>query len=481
MANVTPRSNLKHNPLYIDLPSNTEYTCGQLVAGSVRVDPTLRPLRISVSLKGYSVFHDQVGPGVKASFFDYSKDIFISEGAHENFDILRRGTATDGKVELPFDFVFPNTVWLAPPSDRNWHHHADSHDHPRFQHSPGFLLPPSLPLELVSDSQLTPRTIYSVEACMDSTVPRMTVHQELKFIPPAPEYDLSLLEPRLELGTRLPKQFSKYKLIRTRKLLPNYAKSSRREKIKDLLVEKELFFGLETLSEVPFVKFNILATPARVLVLGEPLPLTFTVQHLDRSSSLPHPPDLFARRIRVQILSSIHIFVPRPSHMKGTGKEHSEILRDLITLFDRKFDEGSGLMLHDGLQLSELGDVKLTHPKLLSSFTSYGLALEYELRVDVFGECATHEFSGIVCKTEIQIAPKWAAPPPQDPFEEGVTSSIQSTTELPEATGNANAGNARIQMPPRYPSGPTPALVSPPAGSMLNPIDRGPMPPPYMA
>jgi hypothetical protein len=59
------------------------------------------------------------------------------------------------------------------------------------------------------------------------------------------------------------------------------------------------------------------------------------------------------------------------------------------------------------MKLSDLGNVTLTHDKLLPSFTSYGLTLEYELQVEIWGECAKHEFSGLACRTQVQIVSGW--------------------------------------------------------------------------
>lgn len=414
MVNVAPRGNYKHNPLYIDVPPETEYTGGDLVRGVVRVDPTLRPQHISICFTGYANLHDHdTSNCAKAVFFEYSQNLFTSAGQHGNLDILRIGTAKDGKVELPFQFTFPSTVQLPPPEDRIWVYSEDSYDHPRFQHSPGFSLPPTLQPDIEDDTPSAPRITYSVEANMESSVPRMKVRQDLKFVPVPPEYDRTLLQPHPELGTKLPKHCSPYKLIRTRKLLPSYENSSKREKLRDLFVEKELFFT--TFTEVPFAKFLILATAARVLVLGNSVPIVLTVRHLDRSSSLENPPELFMRRVRVRLLSTLSIFIPRLANSKGPRKENIEYIRGTTTLFDRKFDQGHGEPLYNGLNLSDIGDIKLTPGKQIPSFTSYGMELEYEIQVEVWGECAKHECSGIVCKDQIQIVPEWVArPPPQD-------------------------------------------------------------------
>jgi hypothetical protein len=199
-----------HRPLSIELFEETHpfYTCGDLVRGVVRVEPALRPQRISVAFRGFSVIYDQSGNGTTPKLFHYNQDLFVSSGVHESFEILRRGTANDGKVELPFEFTFPHTVCLAPPTNRSWKYSKDSFDHPRFQHSPGFLLPPSCTAMASARGPIAPKITYILEAHLDSVnhfeSPRIQVRQELKFLPPAPEYDVALLHPNFDLAMNLP-------------------------------------------------------------------------------------------------------------------------------------------------------------------------------------------------------------------------------------------------------------------------------------
>jgi hypothetical protein len=415
-----PPAKYNPRPFYFEIFEETHpfYTCGDTVRGVLRVDPTLRPQTVSVSFRGLSTLYDTNAQAAAPVFFHYKKDLFQSSGAHGNFDILQRGTASDGKVVLPFEFTFPHICQLPPPGDRNWRYSKDSFDHPRFQHSAGFMLPPTCTGLTPIKGPLAPKVTYTLEACLDSVNnnnPRIVVRHELKFLPPAPEHDLSLLQPDLHLGTSLPKHLCRYKFIRTRKLLPGYGESSKLGKVKDMLVEKELFFGLQSYGEVPFARFNLFTTAARILVIGAPVQITTTVQHLDRSSSLPDPPDLFMRRIRVQLLPAYSIFVPRPGNSGNAWKETVDVARDTWTLFDKKYDEGDGKPLYDGLKLSDLADVRLAHDKLLPSFTSYGLTLEYELQVEIWGECAKHEFSGLASRTQVQVVSGWnVGHPPND-------------------------------------------------------------------
>ncbi|KAH9866656.1 hypothetical protein J1614_008349 [Plenodomus biglobosus] len=402
-------ANQKHNPLYIQVAHlQKHYTSGDRVEGIVRVDPTARPRTVTIVFKGFSVLHEKDDIPSKQQFFEFSESLFVSTGAGENFDILRQGTASDGKVELPFSFTFPRNVELPPPSDRSWWYPKDDYNHPRFQHSPGFLLPPSCsPVSPAVNGILAPKVMYNLEARVDNT---LKVRQELCFIPPAPEYDLALLEPNLDFGLTLPKHCCRYKFIRTRKLLPGYSESSKLGKIRDKLVEKELFFGIESYAEVPYVRFNLFATPARILVIGALVPIIVTVQHLERSESLPDPPILHLRRVRVQLHSEFHTFLPTQHGPKRSSKTFVEITRDVTTLLDKKIDKADGKTLFDGLNLLDIEPIRLPSEKLLPSFTSYGMAMEYELKVEIWGECADREFSGFVCIQKVQVVTDWTVP-----------------------------------------------------------------------
>ncbi|KAJ4363557.1 hypothetical protein N0V83_009853 [Neocucurbitaria cava] len=399
-------ANKKHNPLYIHVSEgpNQYYTSGDPIEGVVRVDPSTRPVHVSIRFKGISIIYDTDANGFKPELFEYSRELFASTGNREHLDILRRATADDGKVELPFSFTFPHTVRLAPPSDRNWWYSKDPFNHPRFQHSPGFPLPPSCSQLTAGKGPLAPKVMYYLEARMDlPESPNTTVRHQLKYIPPDPDYLPTLRQPDLNFGLKLPKHCCRYKFIRTRKLLPGYNEGSKLGKMKDLLVEKELFFGLNSYSEIPFARFNLFATPARVLVIGTSVPIVVTIQHLDRSKSLPSPPDLFLRRLRVQLLSSFNTFVPNLATARRGSKEVVLTTKDTFTLFDRKFDAGDGEPLYNELNIQELGEVKVAHERLLPSFTSYGVSLEYELQVEIWGECAKHEFLGTACREPVQI------------------------------------------------------------------------------
>jgi hypothetical protein len=419
--------------LYIDVFSDAKhvYTAGDIVHGIVRVDPTSRPQNVSIVFKGISIMYDKDLEGCKTEFFRLEQELFTSSGTGETYDILRQGTAEDGKVELSFQFTFPHVAIQTPPADRRWHYSKDSFGHPRFQHSPGFPLPPSCTTLMNADLAVPPGISYYLEARADLS---LRIRQEVKFMPPAPEYDISLSQPNLDFGTTLPKQQCRYKFIRTRKLLPNHKeKGNKLSKIKDFLVEKELFFGIETFSEIPFYRFNVLATPPRVIVVGSNFPIHVTLQHLDRSVSIPEPPPLFLRRVRVQVISTYETFVPQPKNSVNRTIEHIDRAQRTTTLFDKRFSSGDGEPLHDGINLADFGELKVskTDERIIPSFSSYGMALEHEVQVEMWGECVKNDWSGIVCKDKVQFVSGWTLS--QLPDEDGVAGLGMPARQPPQA------------------------------------------------
>jgi hypothetical protein len=405
------RANRRDNPIHIDvLGSQAFYTAGDRVEAKIRVAPASRPTRISASLRTLSVIHDPEANTYLAVTFDLfreSQDLFVSFDSGEAFDLLRKNATSDGYVELPFSFTFPQNVTLPPPADRYWFHTKDSYNHPRFQHHPGFPLPPSS----VGNTSLGPSIIYQLEACIESpkSAP-IKVHQELKYLPPAPEFHPSLLQPDLNFASKLPKHSTRQKFVRTRALLPGYEEKTKLGRFKDKLVEKELLFGLKSFTEIPYAKFNLFATPASILVIGSQVPAIITVQHLQRSESLVYPPDLFLHGVKVQLNCALNAFIPGVANAQQGAKESMYTEKDQVILYDGKFEKQDQVPLYDGLNILDLANIKLENDKIVPSFTSYGLNREYELHIEIWARCADREFYGIACTQPVQIVTEWQAP-----------------------------------------------------------------------
>lgn len=440
------RANRRDNSVYIDvLNPPVFYTSGDRVQGRLLVEPASRPHRISISLKGFSVLVDDNARSFRVDLCRSSQYLYTSTG--DDFQRLTRNATDPTKVELPFSFDVPQHATLHPPAERLWVHPTDSYNHPRFQHSPGFPLPPSLS----GPTPTSPQVLYHLEAYMESDVPKrepLKIRQEIKYMPPAPDFHPALLQPDLNFGNKLPKHCSRQKLIRSRKLYPNYSeKHSKLGRFKDKLVDNEMLFSLQSFAEIPYAQFNLFATPASVLVTGSMVPVIVTVQHLKRSESLPYPPDLFLKRLKVQLNAMTNIFVPGEQFGRHATRAVNTSDKKSIVLCDEKFEKEHELPLYDGLNLLDVANIEI--PKESTpSFTSYGINLEYELQIEISGRCADREWTGIACTQPVQVVTSWKKTPNQaiDPFEAGPEPEYQEldpmaqryevdTTRLPTELG----------------------------------------------
>jgi hypothetical protein len=400
-------ANRRHKPIYIDVLSpQAYYTSGDRVKANIRVGPASRPTRINVSLRTLTIIHHTDAKPVLIDLLRESQDLFVSFDSGEAFDRLRTGATSEGYVELPFSFTFPQSVMIPPPGDRHWFYSKDSYNHPRFQHHPGFPLPPSC----VGNTSLSPSIIHQLEACIESPDKKpLRVCQELKYLPPAPDFHLALLQPDLNFGSKLPKHCSRQKFIRTRKLLPQYDQNGKLGRFKDKLRDKELLLGFQSFTEIPYAKFNLFATPASVLVIGSLVPAIITLQHLQRSESVVLPPDIFLHRIKVQLSWAINTFVPSLAKYQGV-KEVMYTEKDQIILYDGKFEKDDQVALYNGLNVLDLANIWLVNEKIVPSFTSYGLNREYELHIEIWGGCVDREFQGIACTQPVQVVTELHAP-----------------------------------------------------------------------
>ncbi|KAG9189631.1 hypothetical protein G6011_06499 [Alternaria panax] len=444
------RANRRDNSVYIEvLTPPPFYTSGDCILGKLLVEPASRPSRIRISLKGFSLLEDVYNRSVRVDFYGSSQDLYTSTG--DDFQRLTRNTTDPTKVDLPFSFEVPQHATIHPPAERLWVHPMDSYNHPRFQHSPGFPLPPSLS----GPTPTSPQVLYHLEAYMESEVPKrepLKIRQEIKYMPPAPHFHPALLQPDLNFGNKLPKHCSRQKLIRSRQLFPDYSeRQGKLGRFKDKLVDKELLFGLQSFAEIPYVQFNLFATPASVLVLGSMVPVIVTVQHLKRSESLPLPPDLFLKRLKVQLNATTNMFVPGEQSGRHAIKANNTSDKKNIVLCDEKFEKEQELALYDGLNLLDVANIEI--PKdIIPSFTTYGLNLEYELQIEISGRCADREWTGIACTQPVQVVTGWQKTPNQatNPFEAGPEPEYQELdpmAQLYEIDSNRTASELGIDAP----------------------------------
>jgi len=81
----------------------------------------------------------------KPEFFHRTIELFTSSTGGPSYDILSRGITDDDRVELPFEFTWPERTEL-PPGEK-WHPSE------YFAHGPGGILPPTY-IRLGSNEQL---------------------------------------------------------------------------------------------------------------------------------------------------------------------------------------------------------------------------------------------------------------------------------------------------------------------------------------
>lgn len=449
-STTASRANRTDGSVYIEVLNPPPfYTSGDCIRGKLLVEPTSRPSRISISLKGFSVLQDVNCRSVRIDFYRASQYLYTSTG--DNFQRLTRNTTDPTKVELPFSIDVPQHATLHPPAERLWVHPTDSYNHPRFQHSPVFPLPPSLS----GPTPTSPQVLYHLEAYMESDVPKrepLKIRQEIRYMPPAPDFHPALLQPDLNFGTKLPKHCSRQKLIRSRKLFPDYSeKHSKLGRFKDKLVEKEMLFGLQSFAEIPYIQFNLFATPASVLVVGSMVPVIVTVQHLKRSESLATLPDLFLKRVKVQLNAVINTFVPGEQYGRHATRAANSSDKKNIVLCDEKFEKDHELPLYDGLNLLDVANIELPKDSI-PSFTSYGLNLEYELQIEISGRCADREWTGIACTQPVQVVTSWQKTPNEaiNPFEAGPEPEYQELdpmAQIYEIESNRTASELGIDAP----------------------------------
>jgi hypothetical protein len=120
------RANSAYKAIYVDVsPSPSHiHTTGSPVRGRVRVDPSKRPQRVSIAFRGREKCSITRRNGnrsttykEKPAYFAYELDLFSSATGGASYDIVSYGITEDNKVDLAFEFHFPDTMQIQhPPS-----------------------------------------------------------------------------------------------------------------------------------------------------------------------------------------------------------------------------------------------------------------------------------------------------------------------------------------------------------------------------
>lgn len=369
-----PSINNPRRPIYIDLRNQYDFfTNNDVVRGVVRVHPTERPNAIKITFKGrckMSITTDNGNTTHKSTLelFSYEQLLFRSSHLGESFEIVNRGIGKSGKVELPFEFTFPTDV-KTPPSDLY-------KERPGFEHQKGHPLPTSLGYNIYKSLKNNENSIqYFLEVLVYKQLARSpdeTIMLTLPFRPTASTMTPGVLVER-------PK-YSEF-FVRGHHLDP------RKEQNPNTLTKLKWSTLSKYQHAVPEARWKVTAHCPYTLVTGTRIPISFSFHHINHSPEIIKIPTVFVRQVRVKLTSILSYRIP---YQGATGK------RDIIDssegdIISRVFIAWSKAM-HHGMQLAELGELNLP-PTVLPSFKSYGLRLEYRIKVVVEGECAQKTFS----------------------------------------------------------------------------------------
>jgi hypothetical protein len=369
MLSHSSTPNNSRRPVYIGIQNPQEfYTNDDVVKGAVCVHPTERPRAIRVTFKGrckmkISPSNEKVTYKSTLELFSYEQVLFNSSNLEESYDIVRRGIGDNGKVQLPFEFRFPEKVQMPPTNGHK--------PRPGFEHEPGHPLPTSFEYSV---GQNVYSTEYYLEALVYKSVvwsPDETIIQKLPFRPTPPVTDPNQFVQR-------PKFAEFY--IRSHSLNWDSAQEpSTLTKIRWSLTKAQ--------DSTPVARWRVVAHCPYRLITGGIIPVSFSFHQLDSSPNLSQEPVVRIGQIRVKLTCKLSTRIP---HRGFTGERDITDF-DETDIFEKRFLGYNKVMRH-GLKLAELGDFRLP-PTILPSFQTYGLRLMYRIKIVVEGECATQEFS----------------------------------------------------------------------------------------
>ncbi|KAF2640840.1 hypothetical protein P280DRAFT_549634 [Massarina eburnea CBS 473.64] len=393
---VGDRTNHPSRPIHIALQNpNQTYTTDSIVRGKIRLDPKTRPSRITVTFIGRTRAaitrrdaSTETTYKTKPILFSNTLELFASESIRESSEILKLGVTIEDRVELPFEFRFPERT------PKRGVVRTDD----QFNHQEGSELPPSFLFIASSGISLTNGDQQSVEYILDAKIynaskatPSEVVRCHLRFLPPA-----SANTPDSSAVVRTAHRDSVHQptnglWIRTNRLDPAW------DPDEGLLDRIKNTFRSKT--NAPFANFNIKAKCPRVLNAEKPVSFSLVLEHLGCSDEIRDLPPIFIRGIRVRLLSDVSVRVP--SHSFFSESEESETHTDKSILLDDRYEEDDGLLLYDGLGVT----TKPLPASAVSAFKTYALGLDHSIEVKLWGECAKEKFEVTPLYGKIFIVP----------------------------------------------------------------------------
>ncbi|KAF2662371.1 hypothetical protein K491DRAFT_752985 [Lophiostoma macrostomum CBS 122681] len=407
--------NNKLRPVYIvvePLSPGPCFTAGDVIRGTVRVNPTSRPQRVVINFKGRSKFaiarnnRNSSSPyREKVLLFSYSLELFSSETRGQSYDILNFGVNEHNRVELPFEFTFPSQV------------HKEAFG---FECKAGHALPPPfLHYDLKHDQVVE----YYLEAELFNGPTRFspaeTARLSIRFMPPDPVL--------LEENTQLVRSPQASRRFQTHRLHPNYDPNE------GLL--KRIRFGMKKDDEgTPYADITVKGNIHRTVAINAMFrSMSISFAHKTRSPTIAEPPAVFLHEIRVRLRSTVYVRVPCIG-LTGERDIHDTLYRK-FTLLNRRFDRGQGVPVYDGLSLQDLkhGTPQMrmdeTQPDA-PDFQSYGLNLMHNIELMIWLECAGEKREVMLCNAPIKIV-SGVSPAEQEAVQDIVRRAEEDAIEGP--------------------------------------------------
>ena len=375
----------------------SRYTSGDVVRGSVIVDPCHRPQRILIHFKGREKFAIVKKQGnshrtyrEKVPFFEATLEVFSSPTRGQSYDIVGKGIANNNKVELPFQFEFPHTVQLHPPGWRGDNAKGRFKKRAGFHSEAGFPLPPTYAYFGSSAQQVVE---YYLEASLytDSRYhPHHTVRQLLPYYPANPilaeDITAKIAPFRRDMSLN----------CQTFRLDPNYDPN-------EGIIKRMKHSWHKHDPSTPYALFRAAVNVPQV-ASAESLPQAITVsfEHIRRSDIVLEPPPVYLTQVRVRLISGLNVRVPYTSLFSSDSDLTDSHTQKLVLL--NRFFTSPGMLLYDGMSFAKFGKRRAGElPPSAPTFSSYGLNLKHTIEVVLWVECAGEKFEILACKGAIEI------------------------------------------------------------------------------
>ncbi|EOA84498.1 hypothetical protein ACJQWK_07234 [Exserohilum turcicum] len=426
------RQNTPEGPISIAFTRSsrrTIHTNNDLVKGVVHVKARLQIKRVNIQFIGKTtcrISNDRnpANPHVaEVELFRHDKTLSRSA--------TRSATCPSSRVEYPFEFRFPEAVEAKPRPQNEAPYQPDA----LFAHEKGHPLPPSLWWhESTICNEYYLRAEYVAEQTSFTLNP--VVVQQLRFSPSVPELDITSRPPLLPAPP----------IRLERKSRPSTPEPSIRERRASL---RRLTTGLrggssEKHDDATATSLLVLRAPAHYRV-GASSTLKISLQATLSDSFDQQPAPVYLRGIRAQVSAHIAFRVPLASASSGQVTHAS---MEKFDLFNQRYSK-PGVQITQDTLLDDLHIANIVPP----TFTTYAVALHYDVKYNLLLDCAGKESEHEVEMKNVRIEPMTRpggqlGPPeePPPPMREGEHYVAQEMLRREGADGHV----AEHDLPPAY-------------------------------